>query len=346
MVGMCGVAGFQGLGHLSSNKRKALALSLATGIDRRGGDACGYFAVDNAGEVKVGRAYGKWSDSVIMLLNSVDKGAHSLALHARYATCGTKHVKDAHPFTIKRSGKVEIIGMHNGVIHDADDSAKAHGRDYTVDSKELFELLADGERESIAALQGYGTIVWVKPEEPTIIRMARLTESADLAVASLAGGGLVWGSTKTIVDTALMSIGVYHGETFWETEAGFVHFVENGKLFVDRKDRISLSSWKSKSRTSFSSYGWHDEAAFDEYVARRYGRGSPSIAETLQTIGDPPGFTSEEEEVMAALQAEEDELKRLRKELVDDYGLDPAAVEAMGAEEVYMKMSSKVAGWT
>lgn len=240
---MCGLAGYQGLS-VDEKQRLALVLGLGDGIDTRGGDAAGYVAITRHGFLDVDRLVGTWSKSWRMTMTAASIGEHSLAMHARYATCGTKTVIDAHPFTIRREGKVVLHGMHNGVIWDARSSAEINGRgkEYSVDSRELFELLADGETRAIADLNGYGTIVWIEPSAPHEIKLARLTADADLSIATVDGGGVVWASTRRILQSACEFADVPILE-YYEVDDGVVHTIRDGLLYVAPEDRLSLGGF-------------------------------------------------------------------------------------------------------
>jgi hypothetical protein len=92
--------------------------------------------------------------------------------------------------------------MHNGMLTGTHASAYRNHRSHTVDSRELYELLASGEIAAIRNLSGYGTLQWAYNGSADVY-LCRLTDSADLEVCQLRDGGLVWGSTKRIVTDAL-----------------------------------------------------------------------------------------------------------------------------------------------
>lgn len=325
---MCGVAGFHGLGHIRENQRRGLAWALAKGTDRRGGDACGYFAVNEAGALKTGRRVGRWDESFLMAMDAVDHGTQSVALHARYATCGGKSKNNAHPFSIYRGGKFSLVGMHNGIITDAEESAKRHGRRFSVDSREVFELLADGKRDEIERLNGYGTIVWAEADAPAVFRMAKLTESADLEACVLVGGGIVWGSTKRIVLDALEFVGLSERH-FYKLDAGIVYCAHDGELYEYKEDRISLSSWTRQTRVP--SYGWQEK---DDDLWTKYCRSRGFTDKQQLTIGDP---TQDEAEALELLEiaALEKEAADLKAQLCSDYGINPEHVADMTLDETY-----------
>ena len=190
--------------------RVKLAGALGIGLDKRGGHAAGFVSLSSAASGKgigMARRAGKWSDSSWRFIRSAAAGEVAI-MHARYATCGEKdNPLHAHPFAIRREGKTVLYGAHNGIVYGGRDTAKAAGRDYTVDSKELFELLADGNIAAIQGMSGYGVINWVTPESG-VVRMVRLSSNSDFACVSLACGGIAWASTMAILEEA-----VKHAET-------------------------------------------------------------------------------------------------------------------------------------
>jgi hypothetical protein len=190
--------------------RVKLAGALGIGLDKRGGHAAGFVSLSSAASGKgigMSRRAGKWGDASWRFIRSAAAGEVAV-MHARYATCGEKdNPLHAHPFAIRREGKTVLYGAHNGIVYGGRDTAKAAGRDYTVDSRELFELLADGNIAAIQAMSGYGVINWVTPESG-VVRMARLSSNSDFACVSLACGGIAWASTMAILEEA-----VKHAET-------------------------------------------------------------------------------------------------------------------------------------
>lgn len=231
---MCGLAGFL---NVPPDKRERLVRALGEGIDTRGGHAAGYVAIHGAA-VTYNRKSGPWASDVYESggypwtdTNGVQRVSPKVTqvipgasrrfirgacgdvtiLHARYATCGdSDSAAQAHPFVIKRPNEARggatrpvLYGAHNGVVRGAKDTARAHGRDYDVDSRELFHLLADGELDAIRALQGWGTLAWIRADARDRVYLVRMTSDARLEVARTTCGALVYASTKAILSAAL-----------------------------------------------------------------------------------------------------------------------------------------------
>lgn len=197
---MCGLAGYAGIKSL--NARTELVFTLGMGIDGRGGDAAGFVSLGR--RLRCGRKLGHWLSARNQFLSEAASGAICM-MHARFATCGKKTIEEAHPFEIQREGRTKLYGAHNGMVHNAHTSAFKHGRRVQVDSQEIFECIADNNIEGLQKLDGYGVITWIDPEEPNHVKLVRLSDHAEIYIAQIVGGGVVWGSTKSIVREALFS---------------------------------------------------------------------------------------------------------------------------------------------
>ncbi len=173
-------------------------------------------------------------------------------MHARWATCGNKKNQDqAHPFEIKRDGRTKLFGAHNGIIWNADESAKANGRKYTVDSKELFELMADGDVDGIQDLDGYGVITYFIPGS-NHINMIRLSEHSEIVVVSLKTGGLAWASTWDILSDALDFAELEAEYDFQVPDIGRVYQIRESGVYKTSVEGIMFEakkepeSWEAK----------------------------------------------------------------------------------------------------
>jgi hypothetical protein len=198
---MCGLSGYIGLSS-STEDKLMLILGLGDGIDNRGGHACGYAAIAEDGDFRYARKSGTWIRSRVRFVEGA--AGHICMMHARWATCGNREdPMNAHPFAIRRGGRVVMWGAHNGMVPDAFASAKAHGREVAVDSQEIFELLADKDYEGIRSLAGYGVATWIDTDHRDRVHLCRLSSNSDICVVSVKGGGLVWASTWKILKDAL-----------------------------------------------------------------------------------------------------------------------------------------------
>jgi len=206
---MCGLAGFTNVP--DPEQRELLILALGLGTDTRGRHSAGYVSAiprdgANPPRIHYGRKSGPWETASEAFLADAGRGTVTV-LHSRYATCGTKadHTAEvnAHPFAIRRADRTHLWGAHNGMIDNARDSAKSHKRSYPVDSRELFELLADGNLAAIGELEGYGTIAWIERSARDRVRLVKLTPDAELVIGVTECGAAVFASTQHILDEAL-----------------------------------------------------------------------------------------------------------------------------------------------
>jgi hypothetical protein len=156
------------------------------------------------------------------------------------------------------------------MIEGTEASSRAHGRRHTVDSLEVYELLADGE--SISDLSGYGTLTWIDTSAPNEVRMVRLTSDGPLAVARTLAGGCVWASTDNILSTALATAGV-DASTRYRIDVGTVYVARADGLY-ETTDRLTL-----RDRWSY----WEDDDDDDDDERRKeliatYGLDASTVA--------------------------------------------------------------------
>jgi hypothetical protein len=231
---MCGLAGFTNVPPFAPgdprDKRVALARHLGLGVDDRGGHAAGYVSAGAApgSSVHYGRKIGEWSGASLAFVTDATRGDTTI-IHARYATCGKKDAPEqAHPFAVKRPDpatgheRTVLWGCHNGMLDGTHATARAHGRTHDVDSREAFELLADGHVEMIRSLQGYGVLTWIERAQRDRVRLVRLSEDSELVVARTECKALVWASTWKILENALSAAGM-RAECTFNVEVGKVY---------------------------------------------------------------------------------------------------------------------------
>lgn len=235
---MCGIAGFAGIEDPLARER--LITCLGEEIDYRGGDAIGYISLN--GKVRTDRRLGKWTKAPRSFVERAATGAHVI-LHSRYATCGKKNsVKHAHPFSIQRNMRPVLHGVHNGMVPDAWDSAKKHGRKCKVDSRELFELIADESWAKIRKLEGYGTVAYAHHNDPSKLLLCKMSDGGDLVVYKTKSGGAVFGSTDWIVEDACKRAKVKL-DFDWEVKTGVVYQLNETGLRFTKLDNVKLKDY-------------------------------------------------------------------------------------------------------
>ena len=248
---MCGVAGFSGT---IGNKyvRMALAEALGHGIDKRGGHASGWVCMTD-GSVQTAKRLGSFQDAGMAWLLPLATSS-AMMMHARWATHGSKEeVRNAHPFTVKRGEKTVLHGIHNGVLQNTEESARKHGRDHTVDSLEFFQLLADGNRDAIADIGGYGVVLWMKPRSNNIY-ICKLTAGADLVMARTAMGGLVWASTDKILTNACKAVGVSLTYDIPIAAVGKTYIISGDNCRLSNNRPLKLKPGQTRLWSDYGSY--------------------------------------------------------------------------------------------
>ena len=253
---MCGLSGYLGLTNIDKQQKLMLVLGLADGIDSRGGHSCGYVSVEEDGNLNYARKRGNWVRSRIRFLEGA--AASVCMMHARFATCGDKEdPMNAHPFAIRRNGRVVMWGAHNGMVPEAFKSAKENGRDVSVDSQEIFELLADKNYDGIREMPGYGVITWIDRDRRDCVNLARLSTQSDICVVSVKGGGIIWASTWKILKEALKFADLEVDVEFKIDEIGRVYRLSANGVFKTKLDGIKVSGYNkvTKTKSNFSSWG-------------------------------------------------------------------------------------------
>ncbi len=231
---MCGLSGYVGVHERAL--REDLGLALGWGIDTRGGDAIGYVVIN--GKKMHGHKYlGRWSQQNSRHITRAFDGS-ILMQHARFATHGANTLNNAHPFRLARPER-EIIGMHNGIAWDMQESAKKHKRVFSVDSRELYECLLDNEPIGM----GYGVLTWIERHQGVLdpaIFLARASSDGQIEVAKLKGDrGYVYGSTVTIVKDAC-DIADVKIESWYDIAVGKVHRLTDTGVYVTSREPIEF----------------------------------------------------------------------------------------------------------
>lgn len=245
---MCGVFGYD-LADLAipAAQRAVLVAALGHYNDRRGGDSWGAFAPDAPGD-NIWRGLGDIGPSAWQF------GEHPrLFGHTRFATHGKKVLANAHPFVITGQ-RGEVVGAHNGVIHNHAELNAMRRRNFDVDSQHIFQHIADGE--DLTDLEGYGTVWWFHNNQA---RLCKLSHSGDLSVVGIkdksgAAKGVVFSSLKSSLEDALKLAGMWGWAFEYEVPVGQVYIVRDG-LWRPKGERLNLGTSTYRGATNYKTSG-------------------------------------------------------------------------------------------
>jgi hypothetical protein len=222
--------------------------------------------------VRYARKVGTWANtkkSAGASARFVKGAAGDLAIiHGRYATCGDANsLLQAHPFAVQRNGRTALWGAHNGMIEGAHESAAAHGRTCDVDSREAFELLADGNVKDLAQLPGYGTLAWLDGTLRDRVRIVAMTPCAALEICRTACGAIVFASTRAIILDALKFAGIPCDVTWYTVETGKVYEAHaDGRLTFSAHADVTLADrWRAPAAWAYDPRHEASTDDFDEF---------------------------------------------------------------------------------
>jgi len=236
---MCGLSGYSGI--KDADARLILTAALGSAIVTRGMGGSGYVNLDGHGGMGFNRDIRSWR---AVDRDFVDAAAsmETCMMHSRGPISSVD--TDVHPFPIERNGAVVLWGAHNGMFDDAWFSARDNGREITVDSQEVFHLMADGRLAELAKMSGWGVITWVEASNLSEIKVCRLTGDSEMVGATLVEGGVVYASTPSIVKFACEVADLTPDEWLPMEMVGMIYTVSNGAItYTDQPGPRLTSYW-------------------------------------------------------------------------------------------------------
>lgn len=204
---MCGIAGW----NLTEKPSLAFVLTLAAQIEERGRDSFGFYN----GETK--EVY-KAKDAITARMRADRLQFLHGFFHTRHATTGAKSVENSHPYQIG-----DVLGAHNGVIHNDKAMDLKYNRNFAVDSMHIFAHISEGLATD--ELEGYGAIEYIRDGKYYVAA----TNHGSLEVA-LTDKGVVWASTSESIDAAICQAG-YTLKHYYRIDQGSVYRVEPDAMY-------------------------------------------------------------------------------------------------------------------
>jgi glucosamine 6-phosphate synthetase-like amidotransferase/phosphosugar isomerase protein len=189
---MCGLTGLIG----RAPKHAARFVHSMYNNQARGTDAFGIIGITPDGNFNVFKKAGAVYNNIAKCKFLDD--APALMGHTRMATHGSalKLIND-HPFFAG-----DIIGMHNGVIHNHAEIGKGFDIQSECDSEPLFHIInafrdLSDVQDLIDSVTGYYVITWVDRKTPDNIYLLRGGYSTSISMAELKGVGLIYSSDES-----------------------------------------------------------------------------------------------------------------------------------------------------
>jgi len=168
----CGLFGYIG------PKADVMALKiLGLYNNDRGGDSCGFaLKTDNLDDFIIDKGFDSkkdWGDFIVSseLCNYEDETVKVFLGHTRKASKFYSKEKETHPFLIQNQDtNIDIIGAHNGTIHNMTDLLTKYDMSdvkdiMDLDSYQLFSILNTKNYSVLKNYEGTATLTWTFPKE-------------------------------------------------------------------------------------------------------------------------------------------------------------------------------------
>jgi len=318
---MCGIFGFaKQSGHQTDKQLdmlKEVLTELADESSIRGTDSTGMSIIqpnsrktyktllDSSSLVDTG----DWTE----LLDDITKDTTIAIGHVRLATHGVIKTRNAHPFHVG-----DVVGAHNGIIHNYNKVASSLGKEVEVDSQVIFASLNRHKMsKAFEDIDGDFAITWIKDSNSTI-HLAR-ESGRPMSVAYWKKARILfWASTDAILEMSMTKAGLRL--PIENVKADFIHSYDTNKFTnkanEETEEFYTMSQWNryTPSVYSYGGYEWKGSISSESAACEL----SPSPASKL--IGEMPE-TDLCEACMEWLPIEEVEIVNGRSICIDcEYG--------------------------
>jgi hypothetical protein len=211
---MCGIGGYQCFDKYDDRLSVAIPI-IALLMEQRGRVSWGW----TDGEGDIVKSMGEISKG----FNPSFFGYKQAALHTRQPTTGNRVKENSHPFKIGN-----LIGMHNGVVHNHDELQKKYERKCEVDSEHIFHHIDEGK--DLSDIRAYGAIVFYKDG---VLHLGRFNGgSLTLVRTSI---GWLFASTREALDVALQFSGLRDGAIFYKLKEDRLYKIVGKDIVKDMK---------------------------------------------------------------------------------------------------------------
>lgn len=267
---MCGIYGFKAKKgqELTIHESGILALAMAKEMEWRGRDSWGGVVFDHpnyAAEPKIFKGLGVPSKTAHDFLLAASE-AQAILGHTRTATVGKVSIPNSHPFAVGN-----ILGVHNGSISNHYELNHKYGREFEVDSQQIFAHINEGL--DLKEIEAYGTFFYAKLDEGYKNLYLARTNGGSLFLARLFRDKInkngsnffatAWASEKKGIEVACDYLGFNFQEVNVEPNKLYA-IRENGEIYDTGKPfevQTPTSNYKSTYRISKITQGtteWHD----------------------------------------------------------------------------------------
>lgn len=259
---MCGILGYKvRAGHkLSPFESTVLCTVLTKEMENRGRDSWGgvilpSWASEESDKTNaiIFRDLGKITATGHAFIKAAST-AQAILAHTRAATVGAVSKANCHPFLIG-----DVLGVHNGSVSNYKELNALYGRDFEVDSQQIFAHINDSL--NLEEVEGHGTFFFSKKSDAwKNIYLAR-TNGGSLFLARLFRDNkhkehfvTLWASEKNAVVQAADMIGAYLGEVNISPDQLY-HIGEDGEIYDDKEPYKLKSNNFARYTGGFNKHG-------------------------------------------------------------------------------------------